>query len=128
MSASGMEVAARRRIRQKQMHRRVTIETDGTERDCDSRDYALNMKRALEKKAFGCLNDVCIKHEDKADDHIYEMSTGIYEVYKYNILHYFENVYDHIKVNVKHISDKSGNIVETQVKTFLRVEVNMQTN
>ncbi|MEW8548402.1 MAG: hypothetical protein AB2693_33275 [Candidatus Thiodiazotropha sp.] len=102
------------------MQKSISVEVDGVVRDCESRDYSLNMKRALEKKALRCLTDVYIRQEDKSDNHIYELSTGIYEVYKYNALHYFENVCDHSKVNVKHIKDRADNIVETQIKTFVK--------
>ena len=110
------ELVARRSVRQRQMYRRVSLESDGTERECESRDYTLNTKRALEKKALGCLKDIHIKHVDKSNNHLYEMSTGIYEVYRYSALQYFENVCEHSKINVKHISDKGGSLVETQIR------------
>ena len=120
MGSPGMGVVSRRSARQKLKTRRVTVETDGVVYECDSRDYTLNIKRALEKKAIRCLNDVCIKHEIKSDNHVFEMSSAIYEVYKANTLHYFENICGHSRVNVKHVTDRHGNIVETQVKTYTK--------
>ena len=120
MGSPGMEVVARRSVRQKLKTRRVTVETDGVEHERDSRDYTLNITRALEKRAIRCLNDVGIKHEIKSENHVYDMSAGIYEVYKINALRYFENICEHRRVNVKHVTDRSGNVVETQVKTFTK--------
>ena len=47
----------------------------------------LNIEKALLTKAALCLTDVKID----GGNHVFEMSTGIYEVYEICALQYFEN-------------------------------------
>ena len=47
-----------------------------------NRDYVLDRKRALEKKMISCLSDVKVSYTLKEQNHIYCMSTAMYELYK----------------------------------------------
>ena len=106
------QIALRRSGRQKS---RISVVTS----ESDVRDYSLNLKKALEKKAENCLTDIKINHEVKdGGNHIYTMSTAVYEVYKCNSLNFFEKKCNHGVPKIKHIHDQSGLNVETQVKVY----------
>lgn len=82
------------------------------------RDYTLNKSRALIKKSRSCLNDAKIHLEIKADNHIFTMSTAMYELYKVNVLAFYEEQGNEILHEIIQIHDKNNAVVETQIKVF----------
>ena len=38
------------------------------------------------------MNDIHIKHEDKYDNHVFEFSTALYELYKRETIDYYNNL------------------------------------
>ena len=54
--------------------------------------YIPYKEKALHKKASLCMNDIHIKHEDKYDNHVFEFSTALYELYKRVTIDYYNNL------------------------------------
>ena len=85
-----------------------------------NRDYVLDRKRALEKKMISCLSDVKVSDTLKEQNHIYCMSTAMYELYKSETIGFYQSRVDddrhNFKVKVTHITDSSNAHVETQIK------------
>ena len=85
-----------------------------------NRDYVLDRKRALEKKMISCLSDVKVSYTLKEQNHIYCMSTAMYELYKSETIGYYQSRVDDdrhkFKVKVTNITDSSNAHVETQIK------------
>ena len=87
----------------------------------------LNMEKALLTKAALCQTDVKIKYQEKdGGNHVFEMSTGIYEVYKICALQYFENSNQKPRLRsyycIAHTEDQSGQTVETLVRVLHRTK------
>ena len=87
----------------------------------------LNMEKALLTKAALCQTDVKIKYQEKdGGNHVFEMSTGIYEVYEICALQYFENSNQKPRLRsyycITHTEDQSGQTVESLVRVLHRAK------
>ena len=84
-----------------------------------NRDYVLDMKRALEKKMISCLSDVKVSYTLKEQNHIYCISTEMFELYKSETIGFYQSRVDddrhNFKVKVTNITDSSNTHVETQL-------------
>ena len=91
-----------------------------------ARDYVLDKKRALEKKMLSCMNDTKIEYIPKDNNHIYTMSTAMYELYKLEIMNFYEcraEADEHnLKVKMSNIFDKNRACVETQIKVHQKTQ------
>lgn len=87
------------------------------------RDYTLNIEKALKKKLSQCKKEINIKYEEKrGGNHLFEMSTGMFEAYKYAALQFFEESNHNPKAKnnfcIQHVEDREGHIVESVVRAF----------
>ena len=92
-----------------------------------SRDYVLDKKRALGKKLMSCLKDVKIDYTPEDNNHIYTIFTAMYELYKAEIINFYENraAYDGHNMKIKlffYITDKANACVETQIKVHQKTQ------
>lgn len=92
----------------------------------EEREYSLNRPRALKKKALSCLNDVKVNHEIKGSNHIFTMSTAMYELYKMNLIAFCDQQQNvdasQSRFVVKHIHDIQNTLAETQVKVHHKTQ------
>ena len=73
---------------------------------------------------MSCLNDVMVEYTPKDKNHIYTMSTAMYELYKTEILNFYENrsaTDEHnLKIKISNAFDKTNACVETQINFHKR--------
>ena len=117
-----MEVAPRRSLRQS-----LSMASSMVSSPAQTRNYVLNVERALKKKAIVCQADVKISHEEKeGNNHVFEMSAGIFEIYKLCALRFFDACNQNTRLrssyNIRHIKDQTGSVVETQVRVYQRTK------
>ena len=88
------------------------------------REYTLNLTKALKKKAEQCTYETKICEVLKGGNRVFQMSAGIYELYKMSLMSHFEVVMKNEDlpqvVQIKSVKDKKGRIVESQVKVNQR--------
>ena len=85
-----------------------------------NRDYVLDRKCALEKKIISNLSNVKVSYTLKEQNHIYSISTAMYELYKSETICFYQSRVDddrhNFKVTVINITDSSSAHIETQIK------------
>ena len=96
------------------------VETDHQNAE---RQYTLNLTKALKKKAEQCTYEAKICEVEKGSNRVFQMSAGIYELYKLSLISHFEA---EIKkddpaqiIHIKSAKDKQGKLVETQIRVTL---------
>ena len=57
-------------------------------------DYTLNNTKAAKKKAIATLNDQSVSVECKQDNQVLDFSAGAYELFKSELLNYYEHSVD----------------------------------
>ena len=84
------------------------------------KDYDINLVKTLKKKAEQCSRDIKVLEEQKGQNRVFQMSGGIYELYRHALVAYYETLQRdsncQVVVQIKPVKDKKGVIVETQIK------------
>ena len=88
------------------------------------REYALNLTKALKKKAEQCTYETKICEILKGGNRVFQMSAGIYELYKMSLMSHFETVMQnddcpHV-IQIKTVKDRQGKVVESQIRVNQR--------
>lgn len=90
------------------------------------RDYDLNCERAMQKKAKACNVSYLVTGEEKGGNQVFSFSTAMYELYKCKLLDHFNSINDNpsssIKAIFKDATEKSGIVVESQIKVHQRTQ------
>ena len=105
---------------------RLTERVAQTELDISNqqKDYDLNLVKTIKKKAEQCTREIKVFEEQKGQNRVFQMSGGIYELYRHTLIAYYENLEidskSPLKVHIKPIKDKKGVNVETQIRVSCR--------
>ena len=106
---------------------RLTERVAQTELDTSSqkkKDYDLNLVKTIKKKAEQCIREIKVFEEQKGQNSVFQMSCSIYELYRHNLIAYYENLEmdsnSPLRVPIRPIKDKKGVNVETQIRVSYR--------
>ena len=90
------------------------------------RDYDLNYGKTLQRKAKACNVSYLVTGEEKGGNQVFSFSTAMYELYKCKLLEHFNAINDNPNSSVKAIftdvTEKSGMVVESQIKVYQRTQ------
>ena len=88
------------------------------------RGYIWDKKRALEKKLVSCVTDIKISHAQKYQNHIYDKSAGMYELYRSEVVRFYDCIPEksNLKAVFKNICDAENSVVETQIKLHQKTQ------
>ena len=81
-------------------------------------------KRTLEKKLISTLLDTKITHTQKDQNHVYEMSAGMYELYRSEAVRFYDCSQETAKFKTafKNILDAKNSVVETQIRVHQKTQ------
>ncbi|MEW8548733.1 MAG: hypothetical protein AB2693_34965, partial [Candidatus Thiodiazotropha sp.] len=82
----------------------------------------MDKKRALEKKLLSSVNHIKISFIQKDQNYIYDMTAGMFELYRSEVIRFYDNLPEkrQLKVVFKPIMDAENAVVETQIKVHQR--------
>ena len=93
---------------------RLTERVAQTEMDTSSqqKDYDLNLVKTIKKKAEQFTREIKVFGEQKGKKRVFQMSGGIYELYRHTLIAYYENLEmdsnSPLRVQIRPIKDKNG--------------------
>ncbi|MEW8547355.1 MAG: hypothetical protein AB2693_27925, partial [Candidatus Thiodiazotropha sp.] len=118
-------MTTRRSTRNLRQHELQAQSGDTSDEDT-CRDYDLNYDKAIKKKAKACNVEYSVRGGVKGENHVFSFSTAMYELYRDNLIEHLRGLNDNpdanIKVQCKDISEKSGMVVESQLKVYQRAQ------
>ena len=82
--------------------------------------------RAMNKKLSACSVYYFVKRAEKGENHVFNFSTAMYELYRDTLSEHFHRMNDdpdlNVKVSFKDTTEKSGMVVESIIKVHQRTQ------